>query len=93
MRVEVDVDVWDVLDELDDDDLERELQKRKEKSRKRPESSSDAEKLVADIDCDDMDTALWHWRSGRTEDAVFYLERALGRRWNGLADALRRVAA
>lgn len=92
MKVEVDIDVYDILDEISDIDLEEELASRRKKARRTPPTTT--EQVIDGIDHDCMETALWHWQQGRTEDALHFLERALGRPWNGLGDlaVFRRAA-
>jgi hypothetical protein len=86
MNITVDIDIYDYLDEISDADLEAELAERRKKASRVPPSSAD--KIIEAIDHDCIDTALWHWRQGRTEDALHFLERALGREWNGLGDVM-----
>jgi hypothetical protein len=92
MRVEIDVDAWEIMREVGDEDLEAEVERRRKD--KRPQGKPDAiDQLIGSIDHDLMETALWAWERRRVEDALYYLEQALGRKFVGLSDVLLRRAS
>lgn len=74
--INVEIDIEDYLDELSDDVLIRELRSRKTRT-------GAAERIINNIDPETLDTAYWHLRNGRYQDAVHYLESSLGREWAG----------
>lgn len=84
------VDEWEVLSEIGTDDLRAELAKRGTKDKKRPDET---DALIEAIDRDSLSVALWHWRAHRTDDAIYFLEKALGKPFGGLAQIATRVAA
>lgn len=65
--IEVEVDIEDHLDEVADDDLIKELKRRKRDIIDRKDACLDG----------DLETALWHAQGGRHSEALIYLEHAL----------------
>lgn len=90
----VEIDPWEALTDISTEELAEVLASRRAAAKTaEPPSRSPVDIVVDDIDREVMEEALWHWRCGRSADAVYHLEKALGRPWNGLADLVMRVAA
>jgi hypothetical protein len=92
----VDVDAYDVLNEMSIDELADILADRRlhaKKSGKSQRTVDPTDVLIESIDHNAMETAIWHWNNGRTSDALLYLEKSLGRPWNGLFDLVQSRAA
>lgn len=93
-EVQVDVDPYEALADLSTDDLAEVLASRRANEKNKPSEPADPiEVLIESIDRVALDEALWHWHANRTEDALWFLEKALGKKWSGLSDVLLRRAA
>lgn len=94
---QVEVDPYDVLESISTEELADVLASRravaKSAGTKAAPIQDPIENLVEGIDRLAMEEALWHWRNGRSGDAIYFLEKALGRPWSGLSDSRWLVAA
>lgn len=82
----VEVDASDVLMAISLEELEEIVQERRSARPKVEKVSDPIDVLIENIDVQAMEEAVWRWRNGYRVDALFYLERALGEDWFGLAD-------
>jgi len=93
MRIEIDVAAWEVISEISTKDLEEALAARRKEGRGPKPVPDEIDKLIETIDHDCLETALWNWETHRVEDAMYFLEKALGRKFSGLANLVGRRTA
>lgn len=94
VNADVEVDAYDVLTDISLKELAEIVAARREVEKVKTIDPTDpVQNVIDEIDLAAFEEAMWHWSAGRSSDALYFLEKALGRSWAGLSELGFRVAS